>query len=93
MAGTVLGWGPGQVRAAFDQGRSLAEMATQEGVPLQRVVDAVVADASARIDKGMADGTITPEQAGRDATSRLPVWAGRLVHVHKGDLRRARTGS
>ncbi len=92
VAGTVLGWGPGQVGAAFDQGRSLAEMATQQGVPLQRVVDAIVADALAKINMGMADGTITPERGG-DATRRLPVWAGRLVHVHKGDLRRARAGS
>jgi hypothetical protein len=92
VAGTILGWGPGQVRDAFGQGRSLAEMATQCGVPVQRVVDAVVADASAKINQGMADGTITPER-GRDATRRLPVWAGRLVNVHKGDLRRARSWS
>ncbi len=90
VAATVMGWGPGQVKEAFDQGRSLAEMATESGVAVHRVVDAIVGDASARINRALADGRVTPEQA-RDATTRLPTWAGRLVGLHKGDHRRARS--
>ncbi len=87
VAAGVVGLDPAQVRRAFDQGRSLAELATGAGVPLERLVNAIVSDASAKIDQGVAGGRLTQERA-REDKARLPVWASRLVKFHKGDLRR-----
>jgi hypothetical protein len=75
---------PAQARDAFDGGRSLAELATSAGVPVDRLVAAVVSDASAKIDQDVAGGTLTQDLAAA-AKARLPMWANRLVSAHKGD--------
>jgi len=87
VAGEIIGLGPAQVRSAFDQGRSLADMASGAGVPMERIVDAVVSDAHVRIDEYIAEGKVTRERA-LEVQARLPLWANRLVNFHKGDLRR-----
>jgi hypothetical protein len=92
VAAGIIGLDPARVRSAFDEGRSLGDLATGAGVPVERVVNAVVSDASARIDQGAADGTVTQELA-RRAKARLPMWANRLVNFHKGDPRGTRDWS
>jgi hypothetical protein len=86
-AAGVIGLDPAEVRRAFDQGRSLAELAAGAGVPVNLVVNAVVSDASARLDEQVADGRATHEAA-LQAKERLPRWADRLVNFHRGDRRR-----
>jgi hypothetical protein len=88
VAAGIIGLDPAQVRRAFDEGRSLGELARSAGVPVERVVDAVVIDASGKIDEGVAEGRVTRERA-LQAKARLPMWANRLVNLHKGDARRA----
>jgi len=90
VAAGVIGTSPADVRVEFANGRSIAEIATAHGVPLQTVVAAVVADASATLDRAVADGRTTPTAAER-FRGRLPQWATRLVNGHRGDLR-ARPG-
>jgi hypothetical protein len=77
------------MRRGFDEGRSIAELAARAGVPLERVVNAMVADATETIDRKVAAGEIS-EQQGLSVKARIPVWADRLAHFHKGDLRRVR---
>jgi hypothetical protein len=88
VAAGVIGMAPGQMRDAFDRGSSLAEMAASSGVPLDRVVNAIVTDAGLKVDDAVARGTLNPRFAAR-FKSRLPVWAERIVNHHKRDLQRA----
>jgi len=89
VAAGIIGLDSGQARHAFDQGRSLAEVATGAGVPVERLVTAVVSDASVKIDQDVAEGKMTQERA-LQAKARLPIWANRLVNFHKGDFQRVR---
>lgn len=90
VAARVIGTSSSDVRVEFANGRSIAEIATARGVPVRSVVAAVVADASAKLDRAVADGHTTPTAAER-FRGRLPQWATRLVNRHRGDLR-ARPG-
>jgi hypothetical protein len=83
-AAGAIGLDPADVHRAFDQGRSLAELAAGAGVPVDTVVNAVVSDASARIDQDVATGSIDTATA-LQAKERLPRWANRLVNFHKGE--------
>ncbi len=78
VAAGVIGMAPGQMRDAFNRGSSLAEMAASSGVPLDRVVNAIVTDAGLKIDDAVARGTLNPRFAAR-FKSRLQVWAERIV--------------
>jgi hypothetical protein len=78
---------PLQMRDAYDRGSSLAEMAASNGVPLDRVVNAIVGDAGLKVDDAVAQGTMNPRFAA-GFKSRLPVWANRIVNHHKRDLQR-----
>ena len=92
VAAGAIGTSPSEVRIDFANGRSLAEMAAARGVPVQRVVDAVVADAAAKLDRAVADGRTSSTMAARVKT-RLPRWAIRLVNGHRADLGRRRAGA
>lgn len=59
----VLGVSTGELRDALADGRSIADVAEANGVELQAVIDALVAEANERIDDAVADGHLTAEQA------------------------------
>ena len=88
----AIGARPCDVRIEFAKGRSIAEVATARGVPVDTVVAAVVADASAKLDRAVADGQTTALAADRFKT-RLPRWATRMVHGRRGDMNSRRTGA
>ena len=90
VAASVIGIGPNEMRRAFNGGSSIAELAARAGVPLESVVSAMVADATEVIDRRVAAGEMS-EQQGQSVKTRIPIWAGRLAHFHKGDLRRVRS--
>jgi hypothetical protein len=96
VAADAIGVPSAELRIEFAKGRSIAEVASTEGVPVETVVAAVVADASAKVDRAVADGQ-TPSVAGARIKGRLPQWATRLVNGHRGDFRaggvRARVGA
>lgn len=86
VAAGAIGVPSSELRIEFAKGRSIAEVAGAEGVPVDAVVAAVVADASAKVDRAVADGQTPPAMAAR-IKGRLPQWATRLVHGHRGELR------
>ena len=51
------------LREALRNGQTIAEVAEANGVEVQAVVDALVADAIARIDEAVANGRLTQEEA------------------------------
>jgi hypothetical protein len=56
------------------RGKSIADIAKDKNIDVNKVIDALVADAQARIDKGKADGKITQQQAdmlGRNLKDRI----------------------
>lgn len=62
-AATALGLTPDEVRTGLEAGKSLADLAGEQGVDVQQVIDALVADATARIDQRLAAGDLTQERA------------------------------
>lgn len=63
VAATALGATPEELRTARRDGRSLADVARAKGVDPKTVVDALVADARARIGEAVAAGRLTQAQA------------------------------
>ena len=78
VAATAIGVAPEVLRHAVDDGRSIATLAADAGVPSDHVVDAVVRDANTKVDRAVADGRIAPDR-GSLLRSRLPNWAALLV--------------
>jgi hypothetical protein len=85
VAAGVMGINGAQLRQDFEGGMSIAEMARGAGVALDPIIDAVVNDASTRIDQAVARGLVTQGE-GDSAKSRLRPWAARLINIHKRDL-------
>jgi hypothetical protein len=86
VAAGTIGIDLTQLRREFAAGRSIAEQATAAGVAVAAVVEAVTRDTSARLEEAVAAGTLSVADANQ-AKARLPVWAPRLVAVHRNDLR------
>ena len=86
VAADAIGIPPSELRVEFAKGRSIAEVASTHGVPVDTVVVAVVADASAKVDRAVASGETPPGAADR-IKGRLPQWAIRMVNGHRGELR------
>jgi hypothetical protein len=78
VAATAIGVAPDVLRRAVDDGRSIAAVAADAGVPTGPVVDAVVRDANTKVDRAVADGRIAPDRASM-LRNRLPNWAEQLV--------------
>jgi len=69
----VLGLDAAALRTALVGGSTLRDVATQQGVDPQTVVDAIVAEMTSRIDEGVAAGRITEAKAAElraNATTR-----------------------
>jgi hypothetical protein len=78
VAAAAIGVGTDELRHAVDDGRTIAAAASDAGVPPDRVIAAVVRDATARIDGALADGNLAPRAAER-LRAALPRWATRFV--------------
>ncbi len=85
VAAGVMEISAAQLRQDFAGGMSIAEMAHGAGVALDPIIDAIVSDASTRIDQAVAQGSVTQGE-GDSAKSRLQPWAARLINIHKRDL-------
>lgn len=59
----TLGLSSEEIRAGLDEGKTLAELAEEQGVPVDDVADALVARATERIDEAVADGKIDEDRA------------------------------
>lgn len=73
-AATALGISVDELRAAIEQGQTIAEVAAASGIDVQTVIDAMVAERAARLDESVAAGELTQEEADQklaDATTRI----------------------
>jgi len=82
VAAGAMGMSGAQLRQDFNGGMSIAEMASSAGVALEPIIDAIVNDASARIDRAVAHGSVEQDES-NSAKSKLRPWAERLVNIHK----------
>jgi hypothetical protein len=78
VAATAIGVAPDELRRAVDDGRTIASVAADAGIPSRQVVDAVVRDAGAKVDRAVAAGNVAPNRA-RVVRKRLPHWAEHFV--------------
>ena len=62
-AATALGVTADELRTAIQGGQTIAEFAAEKGVDVQTVIDAMIADASTRINERVASGDMTQEEA------------------------------
>ena len=62
-AAEVIGIEEDDLRDALREGTTLAELAQQNGVDVQAVIDALVAEANERIDNALEDGRIDDAEA------------------------------
>jgi len=94
-AAKALGIDLDALRTELQSGKTLAEVATAHGVDVQQVIDALTADAKAKLDEAVTAGRITQEQA----DTRLSEMSTRLEDLvnepfpAKGDGHRGRPGS
>jgi hypothetical protein len=89
VAAGAMGMSGAQLRQDFNGGMSIAEMASNSGIALEPIIDAIVNDASARIDRAVSLGSVEQDE-GNSAKSKLRRWTERLVDIHKRDLPRSR---
>jgi len=62
-AATALNMSVEDLRAQAESGKTLAAVAKEKGVDVQKVIDALVADANRHLDQAVKDGKLTAEQA------------------------------
>ncbi len=62
VAAEAIGISEDDLRAALEDGQSIAAVAETNGVDVQTVIDALVADATTRIDDAVAAGDLTAEE-------------------------------
>jgi hypothetical protein len=82
LAADTIGIPAKELRQDVKGGQSISEVAEANGVATQTVVDAVVNDLSAKLDKAVADGKITQERAD-NVKERLPERITNLVNRHR----------
>jgi polyhydroxyalkanoate synthesis regulator phasin len=73
-AATALGVSTDDLRGALEDGKSIADVAAEQGVDVQTVIDALVAEAKAHLDERVADGDLTQAEADErlaDITERI----------------------
>jgi uncharacterized protein YidB (DUF937 family) len=62
-AAKALNLSADDLRSKLKDGKTLAQVAKDQGVDVQKVIDAMVADATAHIDQEVKDGKLTADQA------------------------------
>ena len=81
VAADTIGVKPAELRSDIKGGQSVADVASAKGVSVDTVVNAVVNDASAKIDQAVTNGKLTQAQADA-AKAKLPTVVTKLVNAH-----------
>lgn len=68
-AAVALGMSADELRTELEAGKTIAAIASERGVDLQTVIDALVADGNERIDEAVASGRLTEEEAAEAKTN------------------------
>ena len=93
MIAAILGLTDAQVMELRRQGMSLAQIAEQQKVDPQRLVDALAAQWSARIDVRLAAGALTADQATTLKANVAVLAKGMVYQVTMGGMRGAAVGA
>ena len=80
-AAKALNMTAADLRTQLDAGSTIAKVATDKGVAVQTVIDAMVADAKAHLAQEVTDGKLTQAQADA-AKAKLPAQVTKLVNAH-----------
>jgi uncharacterized protein (DUF433 family) len=83
LAAKAMGVTPRELRAQLRAGKSIADVASEHGVNLQTVTNALVAAATKQIDAAKSAGRIPASQATK-IEANLPNRIDTLVHRHFG---------
>lgn len=81
-AATAIGITEAELRTALQGGATIAEVAKDKGIELQKVIDAMVADIKAHLDQAVKDGKLTQAQA----DERLATVAEQVTKAVNGEL-------
>ncbi len=93
IVASILGLSNAEIMGLRQQGLSLAQIAERQKVDPQRLIDALVAQWSARIDARLAAGAITADQA-KTLKANLTVQAKAMVNqTALGGMRGAAVGA
>ena len=65
----ILGLTQDEVRTALSEGQTVADLAEAQGIEIQSVIDAIIADMTEHIDEHVADGHLTAEEAAEKLVS------------------------
>ncbi len=90
VAANTIGIPGSELRQALKDGQSVADVAQAHGVEPQTVIDAIVKDLDARIDKAVQDNKISSER-GATVKDKAPERVTRAVNWHRGQNRAAAT--
>jgi hypothetical protein len=77
-AADVLGVTDAELRSALEEGMSIADVAEDQGVDVQEVVDALVAAATERLDQAVEDGRLEEDRA-EEIKAALPQRVAAMV--------------
>lgn len=72
---TTLDMSEADLMSAVREGKSVAAIAKEQGVDLQKVIDAILAERKSQLDEAVANGTITQQRADlmlKNMTTNLP---------------------
>ena len=92
LAADTIGVPAKDLRDAVKGGQTIAEVAQAHDVSADTVVNAVVGDIDAKLDKAVTDGKITQERADK-IKDRAPERVTKLVNAHRGDHGAAPAGN
>jgi len=68
-AATALGMTEAELRTALQGGKTIADVAKDKGVDVQKVIDAMVAEAKTHLDQAVTNGKLTQAQADQRLTT------------------------
>lgn len=78
VAAQALGLTPDELREQLRSGKSLAEIATDQGVDRQTLIDTLVASATQKVNEAVENGKITQERAD-EIIANLPERIAKLI--------------
>jgi hypothetical protein len=91
-AADTIGIAPKDLATELKAGKSVADVATEHNVDPQKVIDAIVAKADARIDTAVQNGKLTQDKADK-LKAKVPQLATKAVNAHKGDRQKGNAGT
>ena len=83
----VLGLSAEEIRAGLDEGKTLADLAEEQGVSVEDLADAMAAQAIERIDQAVEDGKIDADRAA-DAKANLDEMIDNAINAEAFSLGR-----